>query len=201
MKLSRLALRFLRIGATGFGGPMALIALMQERLVEKDKAISPEEFSEGVAIGQILPGPIAVDCATHIGYRLHGFVGAIVTTGSLIAPPFFAMLILTPFYLTYGAVPEAAGFFLGVRAAVVAVIVAACVRMGRKGLQGVGPWLLAIGAFAGTVLGQEFMPPQHVPFLLIALILAAGGLGAFRLRPRPSDESDDDAAEPEGAAR
>jgi chromate transporter len=200
MSLWRLALSFLRIGATGFGGPMALIALMQERLVERDKAISPEDFSEGVAIGQILPGPIAVDCATHIGYRLRGLLGALVTTGALIAPPFVAMLILTPIYLEYGTIPQADGFFRGVRAAVVAVIGAACVRMGEKSLRGAVPWTLGVGALVATVLGEEFMLAEYVPFLLIGVILAAGTVGALFLRPRPAEAAGDAGEGTTGAA-
>jgi len=177
VSLRWLALEFLRIGATGFGGPMALIGLMQQRVVERRKAITPEQFAEGVAVGQVLPGPIAVDCATYIGYRLRGLWGAVVTTGALVAPPFLAMLVLTPLYLQYGKVPEAQGFFRGVGAAVVAVIAAACVRLGQRSLGSAGPVVIAIGALAGALLKVQ-------PILLI---LAAGLLGLLLLRERPQE--------------
>jgi chromate transporter len=194
MNLRRLALHFLRIGATGFGGPMALIGLMQDRLVEKEQAIKAEEFSEGVALGQVLPGPIAVDCATYIGYRLRGFWGALVTTGALVLPAFVAMLILTPIYLRYGTVPHLTGFFKGVGAGVVAVIVAACVRLGQRGLRAParrGTVLRLVIAIAALVGGVAQAQP-------ILLILGAGALGLlfFVSWPRPEPESVPEPKEP-----
>jgi chromate transporter len=190
MKLSRLAWQFLRIGSTGFGGPMALIGLMQERLVEKEQAVTAEDFTTGVALGQTLPGPIAVDCATHIGYRLRGVAGAVVTTVALIAPAFLVMLILTPLYFKYGRVPHVEGFFRGVGAAVVAVILSAGIRLGQKSLRAVAPAVIAVAAFAGTL--------AHLHPVL--LILGAGALGLVFFRPRPASEEPDeteDSGEPD----
>jgi chromate transporter len=191
-----LALQFLRIGATGFGGPMALIGLMQERLVEKEQAIKAEEFAEGVALGQILPGPIAVDCATYIGYRLRGFWGALVTTGALVLPAFVAMLILTPIYLRYGTVPHLAGFFKGVGAAVVAVIIAACIRLGQKSLrapQRRGTALRLVIAVAALLGGLVQAQP-------ILLILGAGALGMLFFVSWPRPESAEAPPEPKEPA-
>ncbi len=178
MSLWRLMVHFLRLGATGFGGPMALIGLMQERLVEKEEAISAEEFSQGVALGQVLPGSITVGCASHIGYRLRGIRGAIVATGSIVGPAFVAMLILTPLYLRYGEVSQVHGFFRGMGAAVVAVIAAACLRLGQESLRDVVPVLIAVGALVGVLV-------QVQPILLI---LAAGVIGIVLLRPRRQEE-------------
>ena len=165
MRLSTLAARFLHIGATGFGGPMALIGLMHSKFVEKRQEVSEETFAEGVALGQMLPGPVAVDCATHIGYRLLGFWGAVVSTGALILPAFALMLILTPFYFHYGRVPQVEGFFKGVGPAVVAVILAAAWRLGQKFVTDLASALIAVGTVAGALLKVN-------PILLILL----GGL-------------------------
>jgi chromate transporter len=132
VKLTDLTLRFLRIGAMGFGGPMALIGLMQDRLVEKDRAVSPDDFAAGVALGQTLPGPVALGCATYLGFRLRGFLGACLSTGAMILPPFLLMLVLTPLYFQYGQVPQVAGFFKGVSPAIIAVIIMAGYNMVSK---------------------------------------------------------------------
>ena len=174
MKLTTLAARFLRMGATGFGGAMVLIGLMQRDLVERGKEVSPELFAEGVAVGQILPGPVAVNCAGYLGFRLRGFVGALVTVVSLILPPFLLMLVLTPMYLHYGKVPQVAGFFKGVTPAVVAVILATAWRMGRKFVVGWAPTVIAVLVAAGAVMKAS-------PLLLV---LAAGALGMLFRWPR-----------------
>ncbi len=167
MKLTTLATRFLRIGATGFGGPMALMGLMQNLLVEKTKEVRAEEFAEGVALGQILPGPVAVSCATHLGYRLRGLLGAVVSTGGIVLPAFLLMLVITPLYMHYGTVPQVAGFFRGVGPAVVAVILAAAWRLGKKFVVDCGSGVIAAVVCVGAVL--KLHP--------ILLIVTAGALG------------------------
>jgi hypothetical protein len=69
MRLTDLGARFLRIRSTGFGGPMALLGLMQQQLVERSDEVTPDDFADGVAVGQMLPGPVAVGCATFLGHR------------------------------------------------------------------------------------------------------------------------------------
>lgn len=167
MTLGRLFATCLRIGATGFGGPMALVSLLQEHFAERQKAVTPDEFAEGVAIGQVLPGPIAVDTAIHIGYRLLGWLGATAAAVGLILPPFLIMLALTPLYFKYGRVPEAQGFFAGVGPAVVAVIIAAGWRMGKRSLRARGSIAIATIVFAAMLAGGD----------AILLVLLAGALG------------------------
>jgi len=178
IKLTTLAARFLRIGATGFGGPMALMGLMQNLLVEKTGEVEADDLAEGIAIGQILPGPVAVDCATHLGYRLRGFIGALVSTGSLVLPAFLLMLVVTPLYLRYGKVPQVAGFFRGVGPAVVAVILAAAWRLGKKFIADYGAGAIAVLACVSTLF--KLNP--------VFTILIAGGLGILvRARARPPE--------------
>ena len=167
MKLTTIAAKFLRIGATGFGGPMALMGLMEHHLVENSTEVSAEDFAEGVAVGQILPGPVAVDCATHIGYRLRGLPGAVISTGAIVFPAFALMLIVTPLYLRHGELPQVAGFFRGVGPAVVAVIIAAAWRLGRKFIADSRAAFIAIAVGIGAISGAN----------AILLIVGAGILG------------------------
>lgn len=168
---------FLRIGASGFGGMIALLGLLQEQMVERRKWVTAEEFNEGVAIGQILPGPIVVDTATHLGYRLHGWKGAVLSTLGLILPAFLLMLVLSPIYLRYGRLPQMSGVFWGIRAAVMAVIVAACYRLGRSSLRDWRSGLIAVGAFVGLTFFK-------IDAALLILLCGTGGL--FFLRPSAS---------------
>ncbi len=177
MRLTRLAAQFLRIGAMGFGGPMALIGLMQDRLVEKEHAVSPDDFATGVAVGQVLPGPVAVDCATHIGFRLRGVLGACVSTAALILPPFLLMLVLAPLYLQYGQMPQIAGFFKGVGPAIIAVIIMAGHNMVTKLKMNVAAGVIAVLAAAGVIYGVN----------PIILILAAGLVGMLPQSVRRGD--------------
>lgn len=173
VKLTTMAIEFLRIGATGFGGPMALIGLMHRRLVEKSGQVTEDDFAEGVAIGQVLPGPVAVDCATHIGYRLRGLAGAAVSTGAIVLPAFALMLVLTPLYLAHGHVPQVGGFFSGVGPAVVAVILTAAWRLAPRFITGWKTACIALAVGAGALAGAH-------PILLI---LAAGLVGVLTHRP------------------
>lgn len=178
MKLTTLATHFLRMGATGFGGAMVLIGLMQRDLVEKEKVVTPELFGEGVAVGQILPGPVAVNCAGYLGFRLRGILGAVVTVTALILPPFLLMLVLTPLYLKHGTVPQVAGFFKGVAPAVVAVILATGWRMGSKFVANRAAAFIAVLVGAGAVLKAS-------PLLLV---IGAGVLGMLFRWPRPKPD-------------
>jgi chromate transporter len=171
---------FLRIGATGFGGMAALLALIEEQIVKRRKWATPEEFAEGWAISQMLPGPIAVDTATYLGYRLRGWRGAVVTTLGLVLPAFLLMLALTPFYLGYGQLPQLDGVFRGIGAAVVALVMAAGYRLGRSSLRSVRSVLIALAAFVGLTF-------FHIDAVL--LIVLCGAMGVLFCRPAAKAES------------
>lgn len=181
MTLRTLAARFLRVGALGFGGPMALVGLIQEQMVEKHEDVTPEEFSTGVALGQILPGPVAVDCAIYLGYRLRGLLGACVTAGAMILPPFLLMLVLTPLYLHYGQVPQVAGFFRGVGPAIVAVIVMAGYNMAAK--YKFSPAGVAIAILAGVGVLARVNPVWLILAAAVAGIVLRGGARREAARP------------------
>jgi chromate transporter len=189
----------LRIGATGFGGPMALISLLQEEFVERRKAVTPEVFAEGVAIGGILPGPIAIDAAVHLGYRLRGWLGALSAAAGLIAPPFVLMLALAPLYLRVGRLTGVEGFLVGVRPAVVAVIAAAAWRLGKRGVTDLAGFTIAAFVLVASVVGariDELAPgsawlvraaPTIKTLGSVVLILLSGVLGmVFLGRPKPA---------------
>ena len=173
MRLTQLGARFLRIGSTGFGGPMALLGLMQQQLVERSDEVTQDDFADGVAVGQILPGPVAVGCATFLGYRLRGLPGAVIATGALILPSFVLMLIIAPLYLKHGQVPVVSGFFLGVAPAVIAIIAFAGWRLGKSFIT---DWRAAVVATLVAAAAIFKAPP-------VLLILLGGVLGLLLRRP------------------
>jgi len=173
MRLTELGGRFLRIGSTGFGGPMALLGLMQQQLVERSDEVTQDDFADGVAVGQMLPGPVAVGCATFLGYRLRGLPGAIITTGALILPSFLLMLIIAPLYLKHGRIPAVSGFFLGVAPAVIAIIAFAGWRLGKSFIT---DWRSAI---IGVLAAAAALLHAHP----VLLILLGGFLGLVLRRP------------------
>ncbi|NPV46289.1 MAG: chromate transporter [Armatimonadetes bacterium] len=177
MRLRTLALKFLKIGATGFGGPMALIGMMHRDLVETGE-VSEETFSEGVALGQMLPGPVALGCATYLGYKLRGALGATVSAGALLLPPFALMLVLSPLYLHYGTVPQVGGFFKGVGPAVIAIIIATGWRMGRK----------SITSYRGAIVAAAVLVAALLK-LHPAILVIGGGLLGMLLAPTPRQEA------------
>ena len=195
MSLSKFFAVMLRVGATGFGGPMALISMLQQHLVERQKAVSNDEFSEGVAIGQILPGPIAVDAAVYVGYRLHRWLGAIAGAVGLLLPPTLIMLVLTPLYFHFGRVPEAQGFFAGMRPAVATAIAAATVRLGKRGIKdgrGYGiaglafAWMLVrdrLTPLAGELPGNAFVYQLLERSGAVFVVVVSGLLGMLLYRP------------------
>jgi chromate transporter len=113
---------FLKLGATGFGGPLALIQQMRKDLVESEKLIEPEKFDQAFTLIKALPGPIAFQMAVHCGHRLNGFYGAMIAGFGLICPAFIMMLFMGLFYTQITHVSQAQLFFTGMQYAVAAVI-------------------------------------------------------------------------------
>lgn len=100
MLLLKLYISFFKIGIWGFGGGYAILALIQNEVVVNQKWITAQEFVDIVAISQITPGPISINCATYIGYTITGSVwGAVIATIGVATPSFILMLIASVFYM------------------------------------------------------------------------------------------------------
>lgn len=177
--LVRLAGVLLMVGATGFGGAMPMLALIHMEYVQKRRWVTQEDFDEAVMVGQIMPGPIAVDAVTHMGYRLRGWPGALVSVLAFILPSFLLMLALTLAYMQYGSIPKVAGVFKGLGAGVVAVIVAAAWRMGKPHLKDLRTACLMVGALLALLLLQAN----------VVLLVILAGLAGMLLFRKPSDLS------------
>jgi chromate transporter len=147
---------FLRIGSTAFGGFMALIAVVQNHVVERRKLLTLEEMLDGVSLATVLPGPVAVNTVAYVGHRLRGIPGALACTIGVILPSFLLMLALSVAYFTWGQLPVVSKLFMGFMPAVTAIILVAAWNMGRKAIQGIYEVLIALIAAALMVWHGSF---------------------------------------------
>jgi len=147
--LFQIAATFFLIGATGFGGGMAIVALVERRCVVEKKWLRHDEFMHGLAFGQIL-GPFSLNISTFVGYYLRGTLGGIVAAASFIAPSFLLISALSFLYFRFHQVPALKSALLGSNPVVIALIVVAGIGMARKRATGLETALVAAGAFAAS---------------------------------------------------
>lgn len=131
-KISKLFLTFLKIGAFTFGGGYAMIALLENELISKKKWMTKEEFLDMTAVAESTPGPVAVNAATFLGYRLAGFWGALVSTVAVCLPSFTIIYAISLFLDSFMSLEYVAYAFRGIQACVVYLILTAGIRMLRS---------------------------------------------------------------------
>lgn len=137
---------FLKIGSTAFGGFMALISVVQNYVVDREKLLTNEEMLDGISLATILPGPVAVNVVAYASYRINGVLGAIVCTTAVILPSFFLMLFLSYAYFKWGDIPAVNNIFQGFLPAVAAIIIAAVIKIGKNTINGLVEASLALTA-------------------------------------------------------
>ena len=132
MKYWKLFLEFFKIGLFTFGGGLSMIPLIQKTVVEKNKWITDEEMVDMIAISESTPGPIAVNCATFIGYKVGKIWGGILTTLGVVLPSFIIICIISIFYDKFIQVEVIKWAFLGIKAGVAALILNAGIKIFKK---------------------------------------------------------------------
>lgn len=151
---------FLKIGATAFGGFMALISVVQALIVERRKLLRHEDMLDAVSLATLLPGPVAVNVVAYVGFRLRGAVGALVCAVAVLLPAFTLIVALSYAYFRWGQVPAVSKLFMGFIPAMAAIILSAAWAMGQKAARGkreiaiaavAGILLLSVGGFVITV--------------------------------------------------
>src|SRR3954447_23438253 len=163
------AFRFwVKLGFISFGGPTGQIAIMQTELVERKRWISQSRFLHALNYCMLLPGPEATQLAIYVGWLLHNTAGGVVAGALFVVPSIFVLWTLSFVYAAYGTVPWIAAIFYGLKPVVVAIVVAAVIRIGKKALKNDVMWAIATLAFIAIfVIG--------VPFP--AIIVGAGAVG------------------------
>ncbi|MCA1625337.1 MAG: chromate efflux transporter [Acidobacteria bacterium] len=178
------AFRFwVKLGFISFGGPAGQIAIMQRELVENRKWIDQDDFLHALNYCMLLPGPEAQQLATYIGWRLHGIRGGIVAGAFFVIPSIFFLLILSYVYAAYGNLPQIDAILDGFKAVVVAIVVEAVIKIGKKAFKSNRHIFIAILSFAAIYF-------FHVPFPLI--VFGAAIIGVSSLKSQASTFSSDE---------
>ena len=159
---------FGRIGLLSFGGPAGQIALMHRELVEARLWVDEPRFLHALNFCMLLPGPEAMQLATYSGWLLRGVKGGLLAGLLFILPGFAVMLALSAVYFHYGGLPVVAGVLFGLKAAVLAIVVEALLRVSKRALKTRLAWALALVAFVAIAF-------LKLPFPLI--VLGAGAIG------------------------
>ena len=168
-----LFLSMLKIGCFAFGGGYAIIALLENEFISKRKWIDHDEFLDIVAIAESTPGPIAINMATYIGYKLCGFLGAVVATVGMCVPSFVIMYLVSLFYQQFMEIALVAAAFKGIQICVVYLIASA----GLKILNKMKKTPQNIAVFSITCLGMILCTLFDIHISSVWFILGAGILG------------------------
>jgi chromate transporter len=159
---------WLKVGCLGFGGPAGQIALLHREVVERRGWVDEDRFAHALSFCMLLPGPEAQQLATWLGWRLHGVRGGVAAGLLFVLPGLLVMLGLSALYVVHGHAAWAGPALLGLKAAVVALVLQALLRVGGRAIRSPAGWWAAGLAFAALTF-------TVLPFPLI--ILAAGAVG------------------------
>ncbi len=184
--LSLATAAFARIGVLSFGGPAAQISLMHRILVEENGWLSEKQYLNALSFCMLLPGPEAMQLATYAGWRLHGLVGGLIAGLLFVLPGAAVVLALAAVYAHFGDVPLVSTLFLGIKAAVLIIVIEALLRVAKRALQGSAYWVIAGLAFVAIFF-------LALPYPLIVFLAAVFG---FFWGAKPAET--DVVATPEG---
>lgn len=179
-KLNALFWAFLKIGAVTFGGGYAMLALFENEFVQKRGWIQKEEFLDMIAVAESTPGPLAINGATYIGFRIAGVLGAVLATVAVCLPSFWIIFCLSHFLDRFLVLQWVSYAFNGIRIGVIYLIFSAGIKLFRGLPKNFGNYLLAGAVLVGMLAATLF----SVSFSSVWVILfgAAVGLTAFFLQ-------------------
>jgi chromate transporter len=181
--LKELVFYFLKLGTTGFGGPVALVGYMHKDLVENRKWISEDEYKQGLALAQLMPGPLAAQLSIYLGFVHHRILGATLVGIAFVLPSFIMVVLLGMLYKLFGGLSWMQAVFYGVGAAVIGIIAISSYKLTTKSIgkfsipsfrQHWMLWLFYIMAAAITYVTQQEE---------VLLFIAAGLLYMFVKAP------------------
>ena len=176
VSLREIFLTFAKIGLTGFGGGMAIVALVERVCVKQKNWLSSEKFMHGLAFGQIL-GPFSLNVCTFTGHHLRGIRGGITAAFGFILPSFLLVSLLSWLYFAFNKLPQLQAALKGTNPVVIALIVVVAIDMGRKQIRGGNSCLMALAAFAATVIFK-----LNAAWVLLAAALWSLAVTIYRRR-------------------
>ena len=176
--LREIFLTFATIGLTGFGGGMAIVAMVERICVREKQWLTAEEFMHGLAFGQIL-GPFSLNVCTFTGHHLRGIRGGVTAAFGFILPSFLLVSLLSWVYFTYNKLPQLQAALKGTNPVVIGLIIVVAIDMGRKQIKGRSSALMAVAAF-----GAAAFLKLNAAWILLAAALWSLGIACYRRRCR-----------------
>src|SRR5499427_6760522 len=170
-----------KVAALSFGGPAGQIAVMHRILVEEKRWVSEERFLHALNYCMLLPGPEAQQLATYIGWLMHRTLGGIMAGALFVIPGIIAIMALSYVYAAWGNVPMIVALFFGLKAAVLAIVLEAVFRIGKRALKNNVMLLIAAAAFVGIFFFNIPFPIIILGAALIGFFGARSGATAFQL--------------------
>jgi len=161
--LSTASLLWAKIGFLSFGGPAAQISLMHRNIVEEKGWLSEQQYLNALSFCMLLPGPEAMQIATYVGWRLHGVLGGLIAGILFILPGAAIIFAMAALYLSFGDIAIFQTLFLGVKAAVIVIVIEALLRVSKRTLKSIAHWLIAFFAFIAL-----FFMDIAFPFVILA---------------------------------
>jgi chromate transporter len=181
--LSGLFRYFLGLGSFGFGGPIALAGYMHRDLVERRGWYSEDEYQQGLAIAQTMPGPLAAQLAMWLGYLERGAIGAFLVALPFVVPPFLLVTAVAALYAHYQGLSQVESIFFGVGPAVMAIIAIAAYKLARAtNKQDPVLWAIAVIVCTATVISGAEIVWLFIAAALFGAIYYGGGIPRFRDR-------------------
>ena len=179
-QLLNLFLTFLKIGAFTFGGGYAMLALLEDEFVERKKWIEKQDFLDMIAIAESTPGPVAINSATYIGYKVWGFLGSLLSTLAVVLPSLTIIFIISLFFDRFLAIKWVEYAFRGIQACVIYLILSAGIKTFSSLKKSAFNYIIVFAVISAMVTLTVF----SVNFSSIYIILICGiiGLAAYFLK-------------------
>ena len=163
-----------RIGCLSFGGPAGQIALMHREIVDDRKWLSEKEYLSALNFCMLLPGPEAMQLATYAGWKLHGVRGGLAAGLLFVLPGAAVVLALTMLYASFGKLPLVDAIFYGIKAAVLAIVIEALLRVAKRALKTNADWVIAALAFLALYCFALPFPIVIIAAAIIGFIRGSG---------------------------
>ncbi|MEM7041446.1 MAG: chromate efflux transporter [Pseudomonadota bacterium] len=180
---------WLRIGLLSFGGPTAQIALMHREVVERKGWLGEQQFLNALSFCMLLPGPEAMQLATYTGWRLHGLRGGLAAGLLFVLPGALLVLALASIYAAFGEVALVQAIFVGIKAAVLVIVVEALLRVAKRALLRRIDWVIAAASFIATFFLALPFPLVILLAAIVGSLAASGDVADAQMSDGESDAS------------
>ena len=188
--LLELFLTFAKIGAFTFGGGYAMISLIEHTCVGEKQWITHDEMMNVTVIAESTPGPIAINCATYVGYKQKGLAGAIAATVGMVLPSFVIILVISQFLDQFLEITWVASAFRGIKIAVGILIIDAALKMFKKMKKKAFPLIIMGCACAAMLVSEMFA--LHISTILLLLVAAFVSFTVYMVRQSSRKEAGND---------